>query len=157
MIFLFPWSLSTQTSSFSLSLDLDESEGDQAASYLDVFPNRTVPIQIFATDIASASDLSLHFEFDSTQVAYEGFKLSDIVSTTSALTGKDFTNIGITLSDGNASRGLIGTIHFRTTEAYSGTEIRLVRARLVREGQTETVPLSISVFLQFAHASFSGF
>ena len=62
LLLVFP--LSTQTSSFSLSLDLDNSEGDQAVSSLDVFPNRTVPIQIFGTDIASASDLSLRFEFD---------------------------------------------------------------------------------------------
>ena len=100
LLLLFPWSLSTQTSSFSLSLDLDNSEGDQAVPSLDVFPNRTVPIQIFGTDIASASDLSLRFEFDPTQVAYEGFKRSNIVSGTSALNGKDFANIGITLSEG---------------------------------------------------------
>ena len=87
LLLLFPWSLSTQTSSFFLSLDLDDSEDDQAISTLDVFPNRTVPIQIFATDIASASDLSLRFEFDPTQIAYEAFKRSNIVSGTSALTG----------------------------------------------------------------------
>ena len=102
LLLLFPWSLSTQTSSFSLSLDLDNSEGDQAVSSLDVFPNRTVPIQIFGTDIAAASDLSLRFEFDPTQVAYDGFKRANIVSGTSALNGKDFANIGITLSAGNA-------------------------------------------------------
>ena len=66
--------LSTQNSSFSLSLDLDSSEGDQAISSLDVFPNRTVPIQIFGTDIQQASDISLRFEFDPSQVAYDGFK-----------------------------------------------------------------------------------
>ncbi len=146
LLLLFP--LSTQTNSFSLSLDLDNSEGDQAVSSLDVFPNRTVSIQIFGTDIQEASDISLRFEFDPTQVAYEAFKRSNIVSGTSALTGKDFVNIGITLSDEHASSGLIGTIRFLTTEAFSGTEIRLVRARLVREGQTETVPLSLRVFLQ---------
>ena len=151
LLLLFPWSLSTQTSSFSLSLDLDDSEGDQAISSLDVFTNRTVPIQIFGTDIGSASDISLRFEFDPTQVAYDGFKRANIVSGTSALTGKDFANIGITLSDGNATNSsLIGTIRFLTTETFSATEIRLVRARLVREGQTETVPLSIRVFLQAA-------
>ena len=147
---LFPWSLSTQTSSFSLSLDLDNSEGDQAISSLDVFPNRTVPIQIFGTDIASASDLLLRFEFDPTQVVYEEFTRANIVSGTSALTGKDFANIGITLSAGNASSGLIGTIRFRTTEAFSGTDIRLVRARLVRDGQTETVLMDLSITLRLA-------
>ena len=64
LLLLFPWSLSTQTSSFSISLDLDSSEGDQIVASLDVFPNRTVPIQIFGTDIGTASDISLRFEFD---------------------------------------------------------------------------------------------
>ena len=148
LLFLFP--LSTQTSSFSLSLDLDNSEGDQAVSSLDVFPNRTVPIQIFATDIGTASDIFLRFEFDPTQIAYEAFKRSNIVSGTSALTGKDFANIGITLSDRQVVVGLIGTIHFRTTEAFSGTDIRLVRARLVRGGQTETVSMDLSATLRVA-------
>ena len=148
LLLVFP--LSTQTSSFSLSLDLDNSEGDQAVSSLDVFPNRTVPIQIFCTDIASASDLSLRFEFDPTQVAYEGFKRANIVSGTSALNGKDFANIGITLSAGNPISGLIGTIRFRTSEAFSGTDIRLMRAKLVREGQTETVSMDLSITLRVA-------
>ena len=150
LLLLFPWSLSTQTSSFSLSLDLDSSEGDQAISSLDVFPNRTIPIQIFGTDIQGASNLFLRFEFDPTQVAYEGFKRSNIVSGTSSLPGKDFANIGITLSTGNAHSGLIGTAHFRTTEAFSGTDIRLVHARLVREGQTETVSLDLNITLLLA-------
>ena len=148
LLLLFP--LSTQTSSFSLSLDLDGSEGDQAVSSLDVFPNRTVPIQIFGADIGSTNDISLRFEFDPSQVAYEGFKRSNIVSGTSALTGKDFANIGITLSAGNASSGLIGTIRFRTTDTFSGTDIHLVRAKLVREGQTETVSMDLSVTLRLA-------
>ena len=150
LLLLFPWSLSTQTSSFSLSLDLDNSEGDQAVSSLDVFPNRTVPIQIFGTDIGAASYLFLRFEYDPTQVVYEGFKRANIVSGTSALTGKNFVNIGITLSAGNASSGLIGTIRFRTIEAFSGTDIHLVRAKLVREGQTETVLMDLSITLRLA-------
>ena len=151
LLLLFPWSLSTQTSSFSLSLDLDGSEGDQAASSLYVFPNRTVSIQIFGTDIGAASDISLRFEFDPSQVAYEGFKRANIVSGTSALTGKDFANIGITLSNSNATNsGLIGTIRFRTSDAFSGTDIRLMRAKLVRGGQTETVLMDLSVTLRLA-------
>ena len=150
LLLLFPGPLSTQTSSFSLSLDLDNSEGDQAAFSLDVFPNRTVSIQIFGTDIASASDISLRFEFDPSLVAYEGFKRANTVSGTSALMGKDFANIGITLSASNPTSGLIGTIRFLTTEAFSGTDIRLVHARLVRDGQTETVSMDLSVTLRMA-------
>ena len=148
---------STQTSSFSLSLDLDDSEGDQAVQSLDVLPTHTVSIQIFGIDIQDTSDISLRFEFDFTQVAYESFMLSNIVSGTSALTGKDFANIGLTLSDGQASSGLIGTIRFRTTEAFSGTDIRLVRARLVRGGQTETVSLDLQATLRVAKPPSSDF
>ena len=148
LLLLFP--LSTQTSSFSLSLDLNSSPDDQAFQSLDVFPNRTVSIQIFATDIGTASDISLRFEFDPAQVAFEGFVRSNIVSGSSALTSKDFANIGITLSTNSSSSGLIGTIHFCTTEAFSGTAIRLVRARLVRGGQTETVSMDLSVTLRLA-------
>ena len=146
---IYPLSLSSQNS-FSLSVDVDSTPGDQAVSSRDVFPNRTAPIQIFATDIASASTISLRFEFDPTQVVYEAFKLSNIVSGTSALTSKVFVNIGITLSANSPSSGLIGTIHFRTTETFSGTDIRLIRARLVRDGQTETVSLDLSATLRVA-------
>ena len=148
-LLIYPLSLSSQNS-FSLSVDVDSTPGDQAVSSRDVFPNRTVPIQIFATDIASASTISLRFEFDPTQIVYEAFKLSNIVSGTSALTSKDFANIGITLSANSPSSGLIGTIHFRTTETFSGTDIRLIRARLVRDGQTETVSLDLSTTLRVA-------
>ena len=146
---IYPLSLSAQNS-FSVSLDVDGTPGDQAASSLDVFPKRTIPIQIFATEIASASDIFLRFEFDLAQVDYKAFKHSNIVSGTSAITGKDFANIGIILSANSPISGLIGTISFRTTEAFSGTDIRLVRARLVRGGQTETVSLDLSATLQLA-------
>ena len=149
-LLIHPLSLSSQNS-FSLSVDVDGTPGDQAVSSLDVFPNRTISIQIFATDIASARDISLRFEFDPTQIVYETFKRSNIVSGTFALTGNDFANIGITLSGGSATDGLIGTIGFRTTEVFSGTDIRLVRARLVRGGQTETVSLDLSATLRVAN------
>ena len=57
------------------------------------FPIALFPIQIFGTDIQGASDISLRFEFDPDQVTYEGFKRANIVSGTSALTGKDFCKI----------------------------------------------------------------
>ena len=157
VLLISPPSLFFADEQFSLSLDLDSSEGDQAVSYLDVLPNRTVPIQIFATDIGTASDLSLRFEFDPTQVAYEAFKRSNIVSGTYALTDKDFLNIGIILSPNSPSSGHIGTIHFRTTEAFSGTGIRLVRAKLVRDGQTEAVSMDLSIALRLAKPPSSDF
>ena len=79
-LLIYPWSLSTQTSSFSLSPDLDRSEGDQAVSSLDVSPDQVVPIQIFGSDIQDASSLSIRFEYDSTQVVYEGFDAGDVTA-----------------------------------------------------------------------------
>ncbi len=156
LLFLFPWSLSTQTSSFSLSLDLDSSEGDQSISSLDVFPNRTVSIQIFGTDIQQASDISLRFEFDPTQVAYEGFDAGDILPNAQVVGEQNSSSVQINMaSDGSATvnAGLIGTIHFRTTDAFLETDIRLVRAELIRDEQPDTASLSLSVALLSAASS----
>ena len=156
LLLLFPWSLSTQTSSFSISLDLDRSEGDQAVSSLDVFPNRTVSIQIFGTDIQGASDISLRFGFDPTQVAYEGFDAGDILPNTQTSVEQEASSGQINIaSDGVATvnAGLIGTIHFRTADAFSETDIRVVRAELIRDEQLETVSLSLSVAILSAASS----
>ena len=135
---------------FSLSLDIDGTEGDQAVSSLGVSPNSVVSIQIFGKAIPDVNDLSVRFEYDGTQVAYEGFRRGPVSSGTSALSGKDFVNIGMTLSDSDTrvNSGLMGTIRFRATDAISDTEIRLVRVKLMRAGQSETVPMFLSVALQ---------
>ena len=135
---------------FSLSLDLDDSEGDQFISFLGVSPDGISSIQIFGKEIPDVNDLSVRFEYDATQVVYEGFKRSDVLSGTSALSGKDFVNIGMTLFDisTRVESGLMGTIRFRTTEAFSETEIRLVRVKLVQGGQSETLPMFLGVALQ---------
>ena len=50
-----------------------------------------------------------------------------------------------------ADSGLVGSIHFRTTGAFSGTTLRLVRAELGRGEQRESVTLlDTSVTLQLA-------
>ena len=143
---------------FSLSLDMDDSEGDQFMSFLAVSSGGgRASIQIFGKSLKDipVNDLSVRFEYDGTQVVYEGFKRSDVLSGTSALSGKDFVNIGMTLFDisTRVESGLMGTIRFRTTEAFSETEIRLVRVKLVREGQAETLPMFLSVALQSAVTS----
>ncbi len=53
-------------------------------------------------------------------------------------------------AEASAQAGLIGTIRFRTTDAFSETEIRLVRAEPGRGEQSEAVTLSLSVALQVA-------
>ena len=165
LIFLiYPWSLSPQTRSFSLSLDLDSSAGDQAASSLDASPNQVISIQIFGKDIQNANGLSTLFEYDATQVVYEKFTVGDVFPdplveqdsitvlqhNVISVVQIDMTSLGESTTS-NSSR--IGTLRFRTTGAFSSTEIRLVRAGLDREGQFETVSTAISVALGIASPS----
>ena len=154
LLLIFP--LSTQTSSFSLSLDLDNSEGDQAISSLDVFPNRTLFPSKSSAQILRLQAIS-PCALNSIPRTLLTTDLSEQTSYRAPLPlhGKNFANIGITLSAGNPISGLIGTIRFRTTEAFSGTDIHLVRARLVREGQTETVLMDLSITLQACETAFS--
>ena len=158
MLLIYPWSLSPQTSSFSLSLDLDNSAGDQAASSLDASPNQVISIQIFGKDIQNANSLSTLFEYDATQVVYEKFTVGDVFP--DPLVEQDsitvlqhnvtsVVQIDIASLDESttSNSSLIGTLRFRTTDAFSSTEIRLVRAGLDREGQFETVTTAISIAL----------
>ena len=71
------------------------------------------------------------------------------MSGTSGLGGKGFVNIGMTLSEKNAMvDSLMGTLRFRATDALSETEIRLVRVKLLRGGQSETIPVFLGVALR---------
>ena len=138
---------------FSLSLDMDGSEGDQFTSFLAVFPGGgSASIQIFGKSLKAipVNDLSVRFEYSGTQVVYEGFKRGPVLSGTSALAGKEFVNIGMTLSDSETrvDSGLMGTLRFRTTDAISETEIRLMRVKLLQGGQSETIPVFLGVALQ---------
>ena len=171
VLLIFPLSLFLQTSSFSLSLDLDGSAGDQAVQSLAVSPNRDVSIQIFGTDIQSAKDLSVHFEYNATDVVYAGFDVGDVLpnpdvrleegtnpttvaddSTSTVLPHNEtsFVEINIASLSGAATvnSGLVGTIRFRTTDGFSGTTIRLVRAALSQGEQFESMTLAGNVALQ---------
>ncbi len=159
VLLIFPLSLFLQTSSFSLSLDLDSSEGDQSVQSLDVSPNRDVSIQIFGTDIQSANALSARFEYNATHVVYTGFDVGDVLPnpfvTPEEGTNPTFVEINIASLDGGSATvnsGLIGTIRFRTTDAFSSTEIQLVRAEFRRGEQVESVILTARVELDVAVA-----
>ena len=153
-VLLSPLSLSTQISSFSLALDLDGSEGDQAVHSLAVSPNQDVFIQIFGTDIQGAIGLFARFEYGATQVVYKGFDVGDVLPNAQALFEQDATSVQVNIASlgGSATvnTGLIGTLRFRTTDAFSGTEIWLVGAELGGAEQSETVNLSVSVVLHSA-------
>ena len=149
-----PLSLFLQISSFTLSLDLDSSEGDQAVQSLDVSPNQDVSIQIFGKDIQTASRISTRFEYNATQVVYAGFDAGGVLPNPDVRveddTNPNSVQIHIVSLDSSAlvNSGLIGTLRFRTTDAFSDTEILLVRAELSRSGQGESAVLNLSVALQ---------
>ncbi len=148
---------------FSLSLDLDGSEGDQSVSFLAVSPGGVVPIQMFGADIHNTRGLSIRVGYDSTQVVFEGFDVGDVLPDAQSLVERDstFVEIGLASSEGQATvgsglpaptrqAGLVGTLRFRTTEAFSETEIRLAGADLIRGEPREAMTRSVNVVLQVA-------
>ena len=136
---------------FSLSLDVDGSTGDQAVTSVAVSADEVVAIQIFGTDILNANGISIRFEYDASQVVYEGFEAGDVLPNAQALPeqGSAFVEIGIVSFGGQATAnsGLVGTVRFRATAAFSGTAIRLVRAELGRGGQIESATIDVRVEL----------
>ena len=148
-----PLSLSAQNS-FSLSLDVNGAAGDQAVTSVNMSTDQVIAIQIFGTGIQNANGLAARFEYDASQIVYAGFDASDVVlPNAQALPeeGTGFVEIGIASLGGQttANSGLVGTVRFRTTAAFSGTAIRLVRAELSRSGQFESATMDVRVELQF--------
>ena len=123
---------------FSLSLDGDGTEGDQVVTSLNVSPGSVVSIQVFGNNIQSATGVSLHFEYDADQVLYEGFEPSGVFPnaamdawvTSASGTNPTTINIQSFGEEAIADSGLVGRVRFRTTGAFSGTTIRLVRSEL---------------------------
>ena len=154
-LLIHPLSLSAQNS-FSLSLDVNDLAGDQAVTSLNVSADQIVAIQIFGKDIQNANGLAARFEYDSGQVVYEGFDAGDVLPNAQALpeqgTNPTFVEIGIASLGGQATAnsGLVGTVRFRATAAFSGTTIQLVRAELSRGGRFETIMPNIRIALQGA-------
>ncbi len=113
--------------------------------------DQVVAIQIFGTGIQNANGLAARFEYDAAQVVYEGFDTGDVLPNAQALPehGTGFVEIGIASLGGQATAnsGLVGTVRFRATAAFSGTAIRLVRADLSRSGQFESATMDVRVEL----------
>ena len=142
---------------FSLFLDVDGAAGDQAVTSLDVSPGSVVSLQVFGKDIQNADGISVRFEYDAMQVLYEGFDPGSVLphAQVLALPSTNPTAIEVSLVSfgGKAAvdSGLVGSIRFRTTSAFSGTTLRLVCAELGRGGQREEVTFdNTSVALQLA-------
>ena len=144
---------------FSLSLDGDGAAGDQAAPSLDVSPESVVSIQVFGNNIQNATGVSIHFEYDAAQVLYEGFEPSGVFPntamdawvTSAPSTNPTTINIQSFGEEAIADSGLVGRVRFRTTGAFSGTTIRLVRSELGGANfGVKTALNHISVTLQLA-------
>ena len=148
-----PLSLSAQNS-FSVSVDVNGAAGDQVVTSLNVSADQVVAIQICGQDIQNANGLAVRFEYDASQVTYEGFDPGNVLPNTQALpkqgTNPTFVEIGIAALGGQATvnSGLVGTVRFRTTAAFSGTAIRLVRAELSRGGRFESITIDVRVELK---------
>ena len=142
---------------FSLSLDVDGAAGDQSVTSLDVSPGSVVSLQVFGKDIQNADGVSIRFEYDAMQVLYEGFDPGSILPNAQVLalpsTNPTAIEVSLVSFGGQAAvdSGLVGSIRFRTTSAFSGTTLRLVRAELGHGGQREEVTFdNTSVALQLA-------
>ena len=158
-----PLSLSSQNS-FSLSLDANGAAGDQAVASVNTSANQNVSIQVFGSQIQNANGFGIRFEYDASQVVYEGFDAGSVLPGTPQVLPDHFTNptsveIGLASFGGQAtvSSGLVGTIRFRTTAAFSGTAIRLVQAQVSRGGQFESATLTARVELRVSTALSSDF
>ena len=149
-LLMYPLSLSAQNS-FSVSVDVDGATGDQTVTSLNTAPNQVIAIEIFGNNIQNANGLAVRFEYDASQVMYEGFDAGDVLPNAQALPehGTGYVEIGMASLGGQATanNGLVGTVRFRTTAVFSGTAIRLVRAELGRGGQFETITLDMRVAL----------
>ena len=157
-LLIYPLSLSSQNN-FSLSLDANGAAGDQAVTTLNTSPDQVVSVQVFGIDIQNARSLSARFEYDESQVVYEGFDAGDVLPGAHVLpeqgTNPTYVEIGMGALGGQATvnSGLMGTIRFRATAAFSGTAIRLVRGVIGRGGRLETVTLTARVELQSGSVS----
>ncbi|MCY3684352.1 MAG: hypothetical protein OXH16_23395, partial [Gemmatimonadetes bacterium] len=149
---IYPLSLSSQNS-FSPSLDMNTASGNQAVTSVDVSASQDVAIQLFGNGMQSARGISARFEYDASQVTYQGFDAGNMLPSEQVFTehGTNPTVVQISVvpvGSVTTNSGLVGTIRFRTRGTFSGTSIQLVQGELGKSGQVESVMLNVSVELQ---------
>ncbi len=152
LLFITPRSPSSQPNSFSLALDLDGSPDNQAVSSLDVLPGQVLSVQIFGVDMQNASGIATYIAYDTTQVVYVGFDTGNILPNAHTLVEQDSASVRIEVSSlsgsATANAGLVGAVRFRTSDAFSDTEIWLVGAELMRGGRSERLSDAVGVVLE---------
>ena len=152
-------------STFSFSLDANSAAGDQSVTSVNTSADQAVSIQVFGSNIQNANGFGLLIEYDSSQVTYQGFDAGDVLPGTPTVLAQvmaesepTFVEIGIASLGGQAtvSSGLVGTIRFRTSSAFSGTSIALVGGQLNRGGRSENVMLNVRVELRYCQMLWMG-
>lgn len=145
---------------FSISLDGNTAAGDQGVTMLNAATGSVVPIQLFGNDIRGVNGVSARFEYDAAQVGYDGFDPGRLLSNAQVLAVPSTNPTAIDISvvsfggQATADSGLVGSVRFRTTDAFSGTKLRLVRAEVGRGEQRESItPSDIAVTLRLAQPS----
>ena len=140
---------------FSLSLDADAAAGNQGVTTFDVTIGAIVPIQLFGNGIRSVEGVSARFEYEPAQVGYVGFDPGDVLPNAQVLAvpGTNPTAIDISVvsfgGSAAADSGMVGSIRFRTTDAFSGTTLELVHAEIGRGTERESItPTDVGVTLQ---------
>lgn len=156
VLLLYPLSASSFADTYTVSLDMDDADGNQAVSSLDVSAGGLVAVQIFGTGIQDAILFKAHFEYDPIQVVYEGFDAGSAALFDAGVNAEwDSGRVWVALSAAPGrvvlmEPGLIGTVRFRVTQAFSEAEIRLFRTELLRRGRLEVLVPALSVALHRA-------
>lgn len=143
---------------FSIFLDSDTADGNQSVTTLGVGTGSVVPIQIFGNEIRGVNGVSARFEYDAAQIGYEGFDPGSLLPNAQVLAvpAENPTAIDISIvsfgGQATADSGMVGSVRFQTTNDFSGTTLRLVRAEIGRGEQRESItPDDIAVSLRLSN------
>ncbi len=147
------YSASETVSLSFLNLDLDPLAGDQRVHFLaGTQPESVVPVQVFGNNITNAAGFDFRFEYDTTQVAYDGFEAGNIPLNAGSLAvdvGRGYVEVGFATAANTVTffRALLGTVRFRADVLFSSTTIRMVNAKIRQPGRIETLDTRIAVDL----------
>ena len=83
--------------SFSLSLDANSATGDQGVASINVSPDQVVSIQVFGSRIQNANGFGIHFEYDASQVDYEGFDAGSVLPSPQVLAERGTNPTSVTI------------------------------------------------------------
>lgn len=112
---IYPLSLSSQNN-FSLSIDANSLANDQAVTSLNVSTNQDVSIQLFGNGMQNARGVSARFEYDASQVTYQGFDAGNLLPSDQVLVEYSQNPASVQISVvsfgdfATVNSGLVGTI-----------------------------------------------